>query len=327
MGKLDDDLRDEISHGQVLAVVGAGVSVGATQGAGVASWMGLLQNGVDCCESLKRFTAQEAAVARQNIQVGTTAFLLAAAELVDKTLGWPDDGEYKHGLRETVGALKAIDNSALEALRDLQIPLATTNYDGLLEEVTGLPAVTWKFGSDVERVLRGDDRAILHLHGYWKRSDSVILGIRAYERIRGDQLAQHLQRVLRSVHTLLFVGCGEGLSDPNFGVLLEWSRGVFAGSEYRHYRLARDSELETLQRQHPPAERIVVLGYGASHNKLAAYLRSLIPAGQVPIGGASAKPAEPFDERLRQSLGNYHAVVKAEWDARWSRVVDDADAE
>ena len=32
----------------------------------------------------------------------------------------------------------------MEALRDLKIPIVTTNYDGLIEEVTKLPAVTWK---------------------------------------------------------------------------------------------------------------------------------------------------------------------------------------
>jgi hypothetical protein len=39
---LRDDLQQQIEAGQVVAIVGAGVSVGATNSHGVASWQGLL---------------------------------------------------------------------------------------------------------------------------------------------------------------------------------------------------------------------------------------------------------------------------------------------
>jgi hypothetical protein len=68
----------------------------------------------------------------------------------------------------------------------------------------------------------------------------VILGIRSYEEVLGDAHAQTMQRAIRSLKTLLFVGCGEGLHDPNFGALLEWTCKVFPGAEYRHFRLARE---------------------------------------------------------------------------------------
>ena len=107
-------------------------------------------------------------------------------------------------------------------------------------------------GAKVERVVRGDEPGVVHLHGYWDRPESVILGIRSYEQVLGDAHAQTMQQAIRSLKTLLFVGCREGLLDPNFGALLEWSAKVFAGSEYRHFLLTRESEVAALQSQRLP---------------------------------------------------------------------------
>lgn len=64
-------------------------------------------------------------------------------------------------------------------LSTLGVKFATTNYDGIIEEVIGSPPVTWKEDAKVERVIRDDDQAVLHLHGYWDQPESVILGIRS----------------------------------------------------------------------------------------------------------------------------------------------------
>jgi tetratricopeptide (TPR) repeat protein len=84
-----------------------------------------------------------------------------------------------------------------------------------------------------------------------------------------------MQRAIRSLKTLLFVGCGESLHDPNFGAFLQWTCKVFHGSGYRHFRLARESEVTELQAQHPPEQRIFVLSYGERHFELAQFLRHL----------------------------------------------------
>ncbi|HSK75940.1 MAG TPA: SIR2 family protein [Thermoanaerobaculia bacterium] len=296
-----EDLRKEIAKGRVLAIVGAGVSMGATKNAPTASWTGLLENGVDRCLAVaqplpkgweKRVLAE--------IRSGDMDDLLSAAEKISRKLGFPDGGNYRTWLRDAVGTLRAEDRPVLEALRDLGIPLATTNYDGLLEEVTGLPAVTWREGAKVERVIRGDEKAILHLHGCWDKPESVILGGSSYEGIRRDAHAQNILRTLRTVQTLLFIGCGEGLSDPNMGGLLQWSREVFAGSEYSHYRLCRASEAPDLHKRHPKEERIIVLPYGPDHTDLAPFLRSLRPTA-IPEP-EKKREREPTPERRAPRL-------------------------
>jgi tetratricopeptide (TPR) repeat protein len=267
-------LRDEIAEGHALAIIGAGISIGATGNARAASWTGLLEDGVDRCQLLDQ-PAEWADRVRAEIRSGDMDDLLSAAEKVSRKLGAPKKGEFHRWLREAVGALEAKDRAVLDALRDLGIPLATTNYDDLLEDVTGLPPVTWRDGSRVERLLRGDEKGILHLHGHWDDPDSVVLGIRTYEEVRGDPHTQAVLRALRTLRTLIFIGCGDGLSDPNFGAFLTWTREVLPGTEYPHYRLCRDGEVVPLRSQHPDSEPIVLLPYGPNHSDLVPFLRAL----------------------------------------------------
>ena len=266
-------LREEIAQGHALAIVGAGISIGATDNAEAASWTGLLEHGVNHCQSLGQPAAWADRV-RAEIRSGDMDDLLSAAEKISRKLGAPR-GEFHRWLRETVGDLEAQDQGVLEALRDLGIPLATTNYDDLLEDVTRLPPVTWRDGSRVERLLRGDEKGILHLHGHWDDPESVVLGIRSYEEVRENPHTQIVLRALRTLRTLIFVGCGEGLSDPNFEAFLAWTRQVFPETQYPHYRLCRDSEIEALRSQHPLGEPIVLLPYGPKHSDLLPFLRSL----------------------------------------------------
>jgi tetratricopeptide (TPR) repeat protein len=275
-----DDLRKDIANGDVLVVVGTGVSLAAT-GEAVASWQGLLLNGVDRCEGLEHLSRSKAARLRAAIRWGNLDRLLDAAGEVRKALRGSDDSEVRIWLRDTVGQLKAKDRELLEAIRDLGLPIATTNYDDLLEEVTGWRPVTWMDGDRAIRASQGSEKAILHLHGHWSKLESVILDRESYDRIRSHDLAQTLLRSARTFKTLLFVGCGEGLSDPNFGALLEWAREVFRGMEGRHYRLCRKSEVATLKKLHRE-DHILPVSYGPEYDDLAGYLRTL----------AATKPAE-----------------------------------
>lgn len=280
-----------------MAVVGAGVSIAATDRNPLASWQGLLLHGVDrCVELSKNLPPGWAQRQKDAIEHGALSELIAAAEVVSEQLGAPKGGEFRIWLRETVGALRAQDPALIEALRGLDLVLATTNYDGLLEDPPALPAVTWCESARVERVVRGDEKGILHLHGHWRDPESVILGIRSYERVLGDAHAQALQQAFRSMRTLLFVGCGEGLRDPNFEALRSWSRKAFPGSEYRHFRLCRDSEAAILEEEHSEEERIFPLPYGPGYGDLAGFLRSLKPPSL--IAPAFTGPKTPGRPRL-----------------------------
>jgi tetratricopeptide (TPR) repeat protein len=292
-GRLVADLRQDLANEQVVVLVGAGLSVGASGDEPVARWIGLLEDGVARCEELALKPLPDAwgERTRKQLHSGDTEELLLAAEAITGRLGGPEHGEYRRWLRETVGALPLRDDAVLAALRDLDVPLATTNYDGLLEQVMGWPAVTWRDGAQVQRVLRGQDKGVLHLHGHWDDPASVVLGVRSYERVLGDAHAQTMQQALAALRTLVFVGFGAGLEDPNFGALRLWMAKVLKGSEYRHYRLARAADLEAVRAQHGPDERVIVVPFGAEHPDLAPFLRRLRePEEEPPPAGPVAPP-------------------------------------
>ena len=172
--------------------------MGATGGNPIASWTGLLEHGAKRCREVCSLSDDWLKKKEADLASGDMDDLLALAEIVASKLGSPAGGQDRRWLRETVGELRATSRDVLEALRELKVPIATTNYDGLLEEVTGRPAVTWQDGAKVERVIRGDDQGVLHLHGFWDRPETVILGIRDYEKILGDTHAQTMQKAIRA---------------------------------------------------------------------------------------------------------------------------------
>jgi hypothetical protein len=120
-GLLVDDLRKELARGRVIVLVGAGVSVGATGGAAVASWTGLLEHGVARVEELElsRLPAGWSDRVRDQIRSGDVEELLLTAEAVTYRLGGRDHGEYRRWLRDTVGGLNVSQPGVLEAVRDL----------------------------------------------------------------------------------------------------------------------------------------------------------------------------------------------------------------
>lgn len=293
MNLLIDDLRGLIASGEAVVVVGAGVSMAATSGAPTACWVGLLEDGISRCEEVgSEVPSGWGDVVRKLLALGDRDSMLSVAESVTSKLGGPKGGEYGRWLRESVGTLPITDRSVLDAVAGLKVPLATTNYDGLLEKATGLGSVTWLAGPSVQRVIRGADRKIMHFHGHWEAPESVVLGFRSYAAVLGDATAQAIQQALAVTRALVFVGFGGGLADPNFTALREWMTRTMRNSEYRHFRLVREDEFQRITAEHQPAERVMVVSYGESNDDLAPFLRTLRPP--------EPKPAALKEEQRRE---------------------------
>lgn len=325
---LEDDLRQILREKptSVIWVVGTGVTQGALRGTvsePYASWDGLLRSGLRRIHDLGKISADELTTYERLLDHGNPTSWLLVAETIAQALGAPASGEFRRWLRETVGEFEKhlADRAVLDALADHHrhgCMLATTNYDFLLEHVTGLQAATWRNPADVERALRGDEPQVLHLHGAWRWTDSVVLGIRSYDDIVRDAHAQAVLTTLRTDRTFVFVGCGAGLRDPNLGAFLKWTAAVYARSEYRHFRLCRDAEVDTLKREHPDEQRIFPLSYGLDHAALAPFLRSLLPSGSHV--GATPEPIRtPTIEALSTSRSSTPASAPSPSPAPASR--------
>ena len=114
---LVEDLREELARGEVLVVVGTGVSIQATGGAECAKWDGLIRNGIDYAAGRNLLTEDAARSLRSRLKKNTIKDFLAVAQKVSEALGAPDGGEFRRWLRESVGKLELKDGSVIDAIQ------------------------------------------------------------------------------------------------------------------------------------------------------------------------------------------------------------------
>jgi hypothetical protein len=297
---LRDELQEAIRNRKAVVIAGAGVSIQASGnpdigGFRIAGWEGLLRHGVQHCQ---RFAATPDVRVKALESLVEAGMFLEAAEVITQELGGTAGGEFTSWLEETVGSLTLQDRAVPDALRDLQAPLFTTNYDTLLEKATQRPAVSWADGSRWQLVSDQPDVGIVHLHGSYDRPDTVVFGVRSYEDVLRDPGAQNALRALASTRSLVFVGFGAGIADPNFGGLRRFLSKVLADSTNRHYRVVPDEEVDKARGEHHKNERIVAVGHGAGHGTLAGFLESLAPPPPTtaPAALRLARPPRPVLE-------------------------------
>jgi len=286
--EFEQDLQKLVKGKQIVAIVGLGVSIAATQGK-APTWSGLIEHAAKKCVSLGASNEWFDVVAGQLKLKGHLRLMLSAAELVHSELENFGKGEFARWLRETLSKLEATDTRLIKAIAALNAPIVTTNYDNLIEDVTSLKAITWQQRSEVSRTLHGAANHVVHLHGHWDQPTSVILGIRSYEAVCKDNHTQAVLKALAMTKSFLFIGCGDdGLSDPDFGDFLTWLRDLEkdANVEHRHYRLILRSEAGTVKQQ----GRIFPLVYGDEHSELPDFLERLNPGGTGT--SSKSKPAK-----------------------------------
>ena len=287
-----DDLRAELAKGNVLVVVGTGVSIQASGNAPCASWKGLILSGIDYCVETNLMVEDDAEALRGKLSANAVTDMIEVGERISATLGAPYGGEFRRWLWESVGKLQLLDRDIIETIHDLNVQIATTNYDDFLTRGRGISPLPWTDVALVHQTIRDDLEGVLHLHGYYRDPESVILGVKSYETLLASHGAQAILRALVANKTFLFIGCGEGLSDPNFDSLLEWLAEVFGSSIYRHYCLCLTSEREARQKRFPPSTRLFYIDYGAEHRELAPFLRrELVPFAKRKPASSTLPPA------------------------------------
>ena len=267
----------------MLVVVGAGISAGATL-APHASWLGLLKHGVEHLVTTEVFTNKRGKELSASLDVAFSPFdletALQHAELVEQNLRTPDAAAFARWLGAAFHDFRG-RSKALDALRDLQQAgalLLTTNYDSLLSEVTGLLPVTWEEHAEFLQVINRQRPGILHIHGHWQRPSSVVLGKGSYDRIVRDQDLQDILKSLWLEWSWMYVGCGDGLDDPNLGRLVAWGKR-WGNSALPDYFLAKADKAHALARRPDRPDNLVSVGY-PDHTNLPGVLRSLPPAAR-----------------------------------------------
>lgn len=299
------------SPGSVVVVTGSGVSVQASSGmpngrGAAASWKGLLRLAVECVDrQRKRPLRWNAAplLAKLASDVVSTSDLLSVASTVEAALRKAD--AFRTFLDETIGQLEPAAPQVLHAVGQLGVPIATTNYDGLIEQTHEIQPLTWQHPAYVDEWLKGAQPGVLHLHGHFRAVDSVVLGRDSYKKTISDGHAQNVLRSLFQQRTLLFVGMGGGLDDPNFGALLDWAIDARLPTDCFHVLLLREKDAAKARARYPIDSGIRVLSYGSEYSDLVPYLRGLprTSAEPVTVSAASSAHALPDRSALRRQIG------------------------
>lgn len=298
---LVDDLKGQIANEQVIVVVGTGVSVATCENQQVdtfpvATWMGLLKHGVHFCQHTESvLDANEAQLLDMQISLGKTDFLVAAAELVTERLHGKRPGAFRGWLKDSVGKLAPTQPDIIQTLASWPVMLATLNYDRLLEAVTGHPSLTWQDSDKIEDILRYGGEAIIHLHGDFDRPESVILGLSSYAKVVNDPHTQAVLHLFTLGRTLLFVGCGGTFQDPNFSRLIEWGWEALKDSTARHFVLCREDEKAKFVELQKTAPWLYPIVFGAKHEDLPPFLRSLAPSVTLSHSHGRPPPKPPLN--------------------------------
>jgi len=275
---LEDDPR------RIVLVVGSGVTRGAVEGqldTQAASWSGLIEHGLGRAASRNLIEDGEQESLLASAGSGTPDMMIAAADRVVSALGGRDAGEYGQWL-ET--AFQAVDVrasrtgtiDAIAAMSALGVRIATTNYDGVLERFLGLETVVWTDSAAAEDVLAGRRNGVLHLHGHWRTPRSVVFGKADYDALLEGPGSSALLNAVRTLKTMVFVGTGAGLLDPNFGRLRDWAGEALRSSSNAHYWMVRAGEERSIPPETLRDERTTPLLYD-EHDELPGMLRRLLP--------------------------------------------------
>lgn len=287
----EERLTQALSSQQLVIVAGTGVTMGLARGIPTSNWVGLIEDGIGHVG--KRNSDKEALLSLRLEQATTAEDLIGIAQDLQRHLG----GDFARWIARSVGDLPLKDPAVALGLGKLNAPILTTNYDDLIERALGRSSATWRLPSEMRRVIRMESSAIGHLHGVWSDIESVVFSRSDYQTITENADAQEVQTSAFNLKTFLFVGVGDGLSDPNFSPMVSAFAQRFPTSPNTHFRLCLNSEVD------PTSElgSVVDVGYGDTHGELAAFLERLGASTKAPHVDLAAKSRVLLLDRLRDN--------------------------
>ncbi len=306
------DIQKAIQQGNMVFICGTGVSLSVKKSSSDSplSWDALLRHGAQfaanrtgrCASHFYNFHSDNDA-----------SEMIEAAERITKTLQQLD--QFNMWINNAFSNLdNAIDynNPLLSVLKhfwDIGNIIATTNYDDILCKALNthyfcLP--TDPIGT--KDLLAKKKKGILHLHGHYLEPESVVFGLESYNKITRDTMVQSFMDIIAMPYTLLFLGVGEGLNDPNFSDFISRVSSTYKGSSQNWYIFSRDSDVDILKKRYSE-QHCSVLNYGPYFTDLPLFLKRNFIAESKP-GSGFTKKSEPCDDTqeklnsLRDKLKN-----------------------
>lgn len=313
MAGAEDRLRKALRSDRGLTpFVGAGASLAATDQESCASWKGLLLAGIASCESARpglKDSGWGDPLRRKLEKADLDDYLAVGTEVSNRLKRVGTGKDFDTWIENTVGTLTVTDEGKLliRAIRGLGSVVLTTNYDSLIEDLDD----KW---STVDWTERGfpaavtGSKVVVHLHGSKANPRSVVLGSGEYQ-----QLESELNRVLTASffisHTLAFIGCGDGLSDPHIATVLEFMSTALRDEDIEHFILVTNADHRKLS-DRPLSHWITPIPYGDDYDDLRPFLEKLVTARENAV--TTQPEASGPDTPLEEGAGLLFVAVTAE---------------
>ncbi|MCU0072942.1 SIR2 family protein [Pseudomonas koreensis] len=304
------NIVDSISKEELVVVVGTGLSISLTSNLySQLSWIGLIESGFVFGGEKGKITDAQIESWSDQLHSSDIEDVLCAAEFVGRKLGAPTGELYARWLNNSFDAVSPNDDAVVDsvkAISSLGVPICTLNYDSLLEKVTGLPAITLSDTRKTTAWMRREEQGILHLHGHWQQPETCVLGIRDYEKTLNNETRDLFQRHLGAFKRLLFIGCGDTFSDPNFTALITWLRTQFGASTLQHYALVNEQQCKIRNADSSWHGFVDPLSYGSAYSDMPVFLNELfksVKVSTIPIKADAKKAVK--SEKDRKLIQNY----------------------
>jgi len=277
-------LKNALKDKRLVIIVGAGVTLSATANISGPlpriTWTGMIRNGLDHLvnEGYVDSGNRRTRLAYKALEDPDTDSLLDAANILSSQL--KQNGQFPTWLESVFDNLhQEVRHPAildtLKALHQKGATILTTNYDDLLEKSCGLPPIGRSNKDEILRFKRGDLDGVFHVHGSYHNPHEVVLDTTDYYQVAHSDEVQSILKNFLEFKTILFVGCGSGLEDPNFNALLKWASEEQKNIPNRHCLLVRDGD--NLNHR-----MLLRLKYGPDYQDLAPYLHNLLDDASQP---------------------------------------------
>ncbi|KAI0436857.1 SIR2-like domain-containing protein [Xylaria telfairii] len=303
-------LGEQLKLNHLAICVGPGVTTfSAPKQAERLSWRGLMNNALDFFEDQASTLSQQPInradlnAARKMLQQSdlTEADREGVVNRIQKLLANRADletawmrAQFKNLYEDYVDNVGILD--AIKALHQNGALIFTTNYDDLLERHCGLDPIDAADPDGLSSWRRGSRQAVFHPHGYWRNADHIVLSADQYWRDKRDTTVQETLQYVLDSRTVLFIGCGSGLSDPNFEPLIRWIGKKNAVTSDSHYILLQTGE------KSPVTQLPLVRLRSESFEAVPGFLQALLPQRQPREGILSELPDDRERKRIHEWL-------------------------
>lgn len=290
---------------QIVYLFGTGISAALTGER--YSWGKWINDGIALLKTNPSTeTAGTALESQLNASSSAANMIALAGDVIKAT---KSAGLYDNWMHSSFESNSITNKELSKTLHQLTIPndlIATTDYDDLLEQSTGLNRLTYADPAEAFTMLEaGNNNSVLHIHGAYDSSiglDNIIAGQEQYDGILSDKGAQFIQNIL-ATKSIIFVGCGKTSEDANIAQFMQFAKRCLK-LDRPYFFVCRDGE----DPDGLPANTAVIT-YGSDYSDLTPFLKEIADTRLTafllnnPIIGRNAYISEPSDH---YGLAEYH---------------------